>query len=182
MPVGLKTLDTLPQDHREALLAATDILIDACIGDIARLDKGEDFRLTYLETFLPGEYLAEYDSFFTRKFLACLFTVAWKLRSPETHSLACVGEQLAMNAIIQLATAILENEGKEADYSGFADTVFEGRDFELLFQPSVPWPRPLKLAQSLHSGNLSIREWFKAFKPTDPVHPYLEKQTPEAVR
>src|SRR5207248_530236 len=111
--------DILPPSHREALYAAVDVLTDEFLDDVATLQDDDDFTNTSMVDYLPRKYLPHYTPLVARQFLVCLITVAWKLRSPGIYRLACVGEELALNALIERAEGLLDMDGQKADFDGF---------------------------------------------------------------
>lgn len=87
--------------------------------------------------YLPRIHATRYDSVFAERFLACMMAVTWKLGQPEReYSLSCVGEELALNAIIERAEAVLKSEGIEADFGDLRTIAFEDEDYGLLFDPA----------------------------------------------
>ncbi len=63
-------------------------------------------------------------------------TVAWKLAQPQWHPLACIAEELALNALVRRAEALLEEQGTKADFGWFQDSAFDDLDFEIVFDPA----------------------------------------------
>src|SRR5262245_8422568 len=101
----------LPTEHERVLSTAVHVLIDEILDDIVALQRGERFADTGMAHYLPSTYAHRYDLLFAKRFLACVFIVAWKLQSPDPQGLACVGEELALHALIQSAEAILDHNG-----------------------------------------------------------------------
>jgi hypothetical protein len=60
-------------------------------------------------------------------------TVPWKLQSPDPQELACVAEELALNAIVGQAQALLETCGKAVDLGDVYEWAFQDTDFAFLF-------------------------------------------------
>jgi hypothetical protein len=52
-------------------------------------------------------------------------TVAWKLAQPQWHPLACIAEELALNAFVKKAEALLADGGVKADFAVFEDSALE---------------------------------------------------------
>src|SRR5918912_1493492 len=127
------TNEELPAGHEQALRFATDLLVDEFFEDIRMLlDDDEDtpFAQVSMADYLPPKYLPRYTPQFAKEFLTCVLTVAWKLWAPGMHRLACVGEELALAAIIDRAKDVLEEKGIEPDFSAFLQCVYEDLDFE----------------------------------------------------
>jgi hypothetical protein len=181
MGVGLDMLndpEILPENHRRALLTAMDVLTDFFFGDIESLASAipDRFENTYMAGFLPDRYVHRYTPLFARQFLMCMATVAWKLRSPGEHLLACVAEELALHALIEEAKRLLDEDGVPADFESFEDVAFEDLDFEMLFDPQWDGIEDYgnEQAPEMRFANLRFDEWFLPFRPDNPVHPYVE--------
>jgi hypothetical protein len=175
MPIGAThySQQVLPPSHADALDAAVDVLVDEWFDDVARVLRGAAFAETSMASYLPPKHLPRYTSLFAKQFLTCLLVVAWKLRSPARHRLACVGEELALRALIEAAHGLLELQGEAPDFGAFEDCAFEDFDIDLLFDPAVDGVEAGELAQRLALANLSFEDWFKPFREGDPVHPYV---------
>ena len=176
MPIGSasEALDILPPDHLEALLTAIDKLTDEFFDDVAALLEDGEFSQTSMAEYLPSRYLPRYGALFAKQFLVCLITVAWELRAPGVHRLACRAEELALHALIQAAEGILEERGGQSDFGLFEDTAFEDADVELLFTPALDGIDEGEVGRYLGMGSLGFEEWFRPFREEEPVHPYVE--------
>ena len=202
MTIGASFKTVLPPDHRQAIYDAIVVLIDQTCEDIAtlcaagppiprrkhlrhgrsrraarlprRLGNKVRFEDLELSSYLPPQYAARYTPVFVKQFLACLMTVSWKLRSPEYHDLACVGEELALAAILHLAEALLEDQGLEPNFTAFVDVAFEDTDFEYLFEPEWDGIEDSELAGTFGIADLRFADWMKPFRGDQPVHPYCE--------
>jgi hypothetical protein len=159
-------------DHQRALSTAVHVLIDEILDDIVALHRDEHFADTGLATYLPATCGHRYDLLFAKRFLACVYTVAWKLLSPDPQALACVGEELALHALIQGAEAILEGKGIQADFDVLRETAFEDEDYALLFDPQWDGIEGSERGRRLGMANLGYDDWFVPFRDEDPVHPY----------
>ena len=202
MTIGAGLKSVLPPDHRQALYDAVTILIDEFCEDIAALLSSPEpirrrrrwpgwrrgvaphrprrsggrvrFRDLSMATYLPPQYVPRYTPVFAKQFLACLMTVAWKLRSPEYHVLACVGEELALAAIVRMAESLLELQGVEADFGVFEDIAFEDMDYQFLFEAQHDGIDESSLGRLFGMASLRFPDWMKAFWPENPTHPYCE--------
>ena len=170
--IGSELRSMMRADHQRALSTAVHVLIDEFLDDIVTLQRGEHFADTGLATYLPPTYRHRYDLLFAKRFLACVYMVAWKLHSPDPQSLACVGEELALHALIQGAEAILDDKAREADFDSLRETAFEDEDYALLFDPQWDGIEESKHGQRLGMANLGYDDWFRPFRDDDPVHPY----------
>jgi hypothetical protein len=148
------------------------VLIDQFLDDIVGLRRGERFIDMDMAGHLPSTYRHRYDLLFAKRFLACVYTVAWKLQSPDPQILACVGEELALHALIQCAEAILEGKGAEADFDLLRETALEDEDYALLFDPQWDGIEDSERGRRLGMANLHFDEWFEPFREGVPVHPY----------
>ena len=170
--LGGDLVKILPADHRRALMAAIHVLIDNCLDDLVALQHGGAFTESTMLDHLPPTGLRHYDVLFAKRFLACVYTVAWKLQSPDQQALACVGEELALHALIQSAAATLDDNGAEADFSALYEAAFEDEDYALLFDPQWDGIEDTDRGQMLGMANLRPGDWFEPFRDEDPVHPY----------
>ena len=70
--------------------------------------------------------------------MVCALSVAWKLRAPGEHRLACTAEELALHANVNEAEALILAEPEmdddaAANFNEFRATAFEDWDYEMLF-------------------------------------------------
>jgi hypothetical protein len=154
------------------MATAIQVLIDEFLDDIAALKRGEQFADTGMAAYLPSAYGHRYNLLFAKRFLACVYAAAWKLHSPDPQALACVGEELALHALIQGAEAILENKGTRADFDALRETAFEDEDYILLFDPRWDGIDVSERGRRLGIANLRHDDWFEPFREEVPVHPY----------
>jgi hypothetical protein len=90
----------LSPEQEDALRSAAVVLLDRFFADIGHLEAGGDFADTDMVEYLPPRFLPKYDHVFAKEFLVCVATVAWKLVNPGHSMLACVGEGLALHALV----------------------------------------------------------------------------------
>jgi hypothetical protein len=171
--MGSELRSILRTDHQRALLTAVHVLIDQFLDDIVALQRGDHFADTGMADHLPSTYCHRYDLLVAKRFLACVYTVAWKLQSPDPQVLACVGEELALHALIQSAEAILESKGASAGFDLLRETAFEDEDYALLFDPQWDGIEDSERGRRLGIANLRFDEWFKPFRKEAPIHPYI---------
>jgi hypothetical protein len=133
-----------------------------------------------MSTYLPPRYWRVYSPLFSKQFLICVLTVAWKLGAVETYRLSCVGEELALHAIIDAAKLMLDINGGTADFDGFENAAFLDIDFEILFDSKLDGFEETPAADVLRVANLRFEDCFSPFRDDDPVHPYLEPDDLEA--
>jgi hypothetical protein len=96
---------------------ASRIIASAAVN----LEAGGDFADTEMVGYLPPRFLPKYNYLFAKQFLVCVATVGSKLTHPPHSMLACAGEELALNAIVDSAEAILDLRGEEAGLGDFLD-------------------------------------------------------------
>jgi hypothetical protein len=170
--IGSALRSIMRTDHQDALATAVHVLIDELLDDIVAVQRGESFADTGMATYLPSSYRHRYDLLFVKRFMVCVYTVAWKLHSPNSQALACVGEELALHALIQGAEAILDDNGTEADFDVLRETAFEDEDYALLFDPQWEGIEDSERGRRLGMANLRHEDWFTPFRDDHPVHPY----------
>jgi hypothetical protein len=157
--------EVLPSDHASALHAAVHELIDQFCQDVATLlETPERVEETSMSHYLPRCYQGRYTPPFAKRFLMATATVAWKLAQPQWHPLACMAEELALNAMVRKAEALLEEQGKNADFGMFEDSALEDLDFRVMFDPA--WDGYAE--ETL----LAFDFWFSPFRNDERVHPY----------
>ena len=195
---------TLPPRARAALATAIARLTDAAFDDwvqatafVARAGRrarrgGDDdpdapegtgwaalADQLALADYLPERHAARYSPLFVKRFALCLGAVAWKLAQPAWIKPACVGEELALRALIQEAKAVLEEEGRRPfDFGEFKDEAFDDVDFEHLFTPAADGIDRSAIGARLGIGSLAFEDWFTPFgggaPPYSALHPYVD--------
>lgn len=163
----------LPKRTQRALGEAAVMVLDQYLEDLVNLGRGESFDQTALADALPRKYLPRYDLLFAKAFVICASTVAWKLQSPDEHELACVAEELALNAIAGQAQALLETRGQPVDLGDVYEEAFQDADFEFLFDARFDGIEESELAEHLRMANLRFEDWFTPFANVPYVHPYI---------
>lgn len=168
----------LPPRGGDALRAAIDILTDQIHEDLREL--AHDAVLGdahHLLGYLPSKYRLKYDRLFVQRFLACLTVVGWKLFDASEHALSCVAEELALNALFDLARGVLESEDLDGyapegvDFDALEDTAFEDMDFQFLFEMDQDGIEDTDTGREMRIVNLSFADWFEPFGERL-VHPY----------
>jgi len=169
----------LPEDHREALRAGAEMVVDHIFEDLQSAD-GARPEWIWLSAFLPDAYLHRYDVMFAQRFLVSAVSVGLKLAQSKPAILCSVAEELALNAIIDQAEVWLELDGKRADFDEFRSRVYEDWDFELLFDPEIDGFQYSGVVAEFAMANLAFKDWFKPFDNAPPVHPYTDESKQEA--
>lgn len=172
MAIGAEIEELLPASHVQALYDSIEVLTDQFYEDVASLEYGTQFHNTWMAMYLPDKHLPRYGVLFAKKLLTCLITVGWKLRAPEGYLLSCVAEELALNALIEHAEFIFEEQGIEADFGPLCDYAFEDTEFEVLFDLAKDGIEDSDVGRYLGMGHLHFDEWFKPFVGAY-VHPYV---------
>jgi hypothetical protein len=171
--IGAATEEDLPPIKREALVTAASILLDQLFDDLAHMAGNGDVARTNVIQYLPPAFAPRYTAGFARQFLACVSAVTTKLVQPGSWPLACVGEELALHALVDQAVAVLEAAGEDADLEDFREAATEDLDCLLIFEPRFDGVEDSPAAGWLGMSNLRFEDWFKPFRATVPVHPYL---------
>lgn len=177
MPIGWTTYprSVLPDSHWKALYEANTILIDEVLGDLVDLRQGQFFSELVIADDLPRKYLTKYDDAFFRRFLLCLSAVGMKLRLPGFHPLGCTAEELALHAMIERASMLLEMNGQEPDYSEWLTYAFEDLDYQWLYEPAKDGLEDSPTGKDLGVGHLRYDEWFLPFSAPRVMHPYADQ-------
>jgi hypothetical protein len=152
------------------------MLVDETFADLAELKAGTPFSELMAADWLPRTTLHRYDAKFLREFLVCLASVGLKMRLPGFHPLGCVGEELALHAMIERASVVLDLDGVAADFDPWEAEVFEDLDFEMLFDPADDGIEDTALAARLGIANLKYDEWFVPFNAPRYVHPFVDDE------
>lgn len=188
MPLGVAYANLLTDDARNALTAASVMLLDEVFADVAALEVvapevSEVFSQTYMSRFLPRRYEARYTLQFARRFVTACVVVVWKLAQADALPLSCVAEQLAARCLTLQTEALLEQQGTPAELGGFEDAISDGAELELLFDRSYVEPTALANADAPKHSHplpdaLTFEHWFVGFVNTGAVvypavHPYL---------
>lgn len=159
----------LPESHWEAMFDAFLSLIEQGLAD--RKD---------LKVLLPGHFQHLYDQDFLERFLFCLIMVHYKLRSDRWYQLACVGEELALAAVIEEAKGLLKDWQEKVDEEAidtFKDVAFEDLDFELLYSQRMDGiESDSELSAQMGFAHLHPSEWFLPFRENEPVHPFIKRR------
>jgi len=160
--------------QEQALRSATVVLLDRFFADVGHLEAGGDFADTDMVAYLPQRFAPKYGYLFAKEFLICVATVAANLMHPGHSMLACVGEELALHALVTEANGILEARGAGVDLADFLELATEDADYELLFDMAWDGIEDSDTAREEGMANLAFDDWFKPFRETHPVHPYVE--------
>jgi hypothetical protein len=169
MPEGL-----LSPVQEDALRSAAVMLLDRFFADVGHLEAGGDFADTDMVEYLPPRFLRKYDHLFAKEFLICVATVASKLASPSHSMLACVGEELALHALVTEAEEILEARSAGVDLADLLELATEDADYELLFDMAWDGIEDSDTGRDMRVANLAFDVWFKPFREEYPVHPYVD--------
>lgn len=164
---------SLPKRIQRALGDAAVIMLDEYLEDLGILGRGEPCAQTVIADALPCKYLPRYNILSTKEIVVCVSNVVWKLQSPNPQELACVAEELALNAIIQQAGVNLELQDREADLDDVYEEAFQDTDFEFLFAPQFDGIEDSEMADQLRIANLRLEDWFTPFANVPYVQPYV---------
>lgn len=168
----------LPKSHVDALYGACAVLIDHFMDDVSDLlAEKSAFEDTFMADFLPTQYRFHYNTLFAKKFLICVIAVASKLAAPTRTDLACVAEELALYAIVQMAETLLKMDGVKADFSTFEDLAFKDMDFLFFLGGEMDGFEDTPSGKELGIVNLHFNQWFTPFYGAQcPVNPYVSEK------
>lgn len=159
--------EILPPLEREKLADAGIILIDMTIDtlDAVRAGDVESVAAPPVLDHLPPKFINRYDYLFMKRFLVCLITVNWKLQAPGAHQLASVAEELALYAMIEEAS-VLVDDGKgtvKLDYERLELQAHEDADFRMLWDDSIDGIESSRVGEIMGACNLEFDRWFEPF-------------------
>jgi hypothetical protein len=162
----------LPLRHRQALTGAAEIFLDEWLDDIGGPGSVRDA--------LPPRYRMEFSPRLARQLWVCLVLVVWKLGQPAYPGVACVAEQLVIQALIERARALLEMDGADAGdraWGDFEDAVYPDTDFEILFSPDRDGLAESRVGELLGMVSLRFEDLFATqyAATTGPLHPLLDQ-------
>ncbi|HUY99486.1 MAG TPA: hypothetical protein VMU89_03995 [Thermomicrobiaceae bacterium] len=166
----------LPPDHRAALETACTVLVDDFLDDMSTLsDNPEAWDETYMSGYLPRRSRDGYTPVFAREFLVCTVVVGWKVAQDPWPGLACLGEELALNALVEAAAIRLEDDGADPDFRTFLRRALAGAAFADLFVDAPGGVDESELGRRLQRSGLPVEGWFSPFPGLDAatLHPYL---------
>jgi hypothetical protein len=133
----------------------------------------------YLESYFLENILVFIPPLFLKCFYATFLTVGYKLALPNKSDtmIACTAEELSLHILISEASAILEQEGIEADFDAFEDAIYQDVDFEFLYESENDLNINSELQDELGCANLHPSKWFKPFDNASmPIHPYCQDE------
>jgi hypothetical protein len=135
-----------------------------------------------LPLYLPDQLADKYTPGFLRRFVVALVAVGTKMASGERFTLASVGEQFALRAIVTHARTLFDSrDGREYPGHGlddFESSVHEDEDFELLFSGCWDGIESSPIAKYMGMVNLGFDDWFTPFAGDLVVHPYIHTALP----
>lgn len=86
---------------RRALLEAIERLTEVALDAVVKMmNDGRAFAHTCIAGYYPFPHLPRYSPFVVRQLVVCLLTAGVELAQPRRYERACVGEELAVNALI----------------------------------------------------------------------------------
>ncbi|HET9015888.1 MAG TPA: hypothetical protein VFN57_09840 [Thermomicrobiaceae bacterium] len=166
----------LPPDHRAALETSCTVLVDDFLDDAGAIAAAPHaWDQTYLSSYLPRRLHEAYTPVFTREFLVTTVVVGWKLADGNWRGVACLGEMLALNALVESAAIRLESEGIEPDFAPFMRRALTGAEHAELFADAPGGVDESELGRRLEQAGLPVERWFTPFTdvPEPALHPYL---------
>jgi len=157
------------------LQVAIVLLTDSFYDDVKKFRKAKAGEIGRMITYLPPRYRLQYDDVFAKKFHVCFTIAGWKLFADGEQYLSCLAEEMSVSAIIRCAEALLEVQGKKANFASFKDCVLEDADFEWLWDDSADGIDETEIGAAMGMANLAFADWFKPFNKHRHVHPLAEK-------
>lgn len=162
----------LSDAKREALHASAVVLLDNAFDSLATSGGLAESTIAW---YLPERLQHHYHEVLYRDMVIAVMNVGGQLVETDSPTLRCVGEEFAMYVIIQHAGVWLETHGEvDEGWETYEDCVFKDMDFELLYDPAFDGIEDpdSDIAQLQGMANLHPRDWFRPFRPDEPVHPY----------
>lgn len=171
-------LSKLTPGAREAFNSALTCLVDDVLDDIVAASSNHRVEPDYL----PPRLSSYYDASLLKVFLVCVISVAERIERPR-FTLRCVGEELALSALLEEAEARLHMEGtnpneRDRDALDALTEAFEDIDFKFLWDEQFDGIENDRVGEQTGIVNLNPRDWFKPFRDSDPVHLYLRGYEP----
>lgn len=177
MSIGQAYSDILTPNAQQALQGGCDTLIDGVFDDLEHIKDSKGFADTWVTTYLPERYLNKYTPLFLRQFAVCIIAVTWKLAQPQHVPLSSLAEELAANAIIEVAKSYAKISGLDVKnvFEDFKDEYFEDTDFLFLFDDAYDGIDKAEVGQRPGMFSLAFDNWFKPFSddPARIAHPYV---------
>lgn len=149
----------------EAMIStAFDMAIDAFMSDIEQLAAGDGFAETFMWTNLPDAFIDHYDLRFAVRFLIGTQRVRDRFAEGFPFPATCVGEELALRAVMRMAITIAADTGdtEAADrLANVAEALVPDLDALLLFEQDVSLSQ--EDARSFGVMHLWPDDWFRSF-------------------
>jgi hypothetical protein len=178
----------LSRASRRALLEAIERLTDDALQSvIAMMNDGRAFAETRIAGYYPFPQLPRYTPAGVRQLVVCLLVAGVGLAQPRRYERACVGEELAVNALIAHAEweytnfeeFLAEAEGRAPvpassalGFDSFVDAALDDTDFAFLFDASADGRMDAEGVEQFGFANLEFADWMVAFVGR-PLHPSL---------
>ena len=164
--------EVLPDLKREALHAAVVLLLDDGFESLAR---NGDLSESMFVWYLPERLEHHYTEVLYRGMLVAIANVGGQLADTDAPLLRCLADEMALHVIMEHAGVWLKGRGElDEGWSDYEECVFEDTDFELLYDPAwdgIEDPDS-DIARQTGMAHLYPKDWFKAFRSNEPVHPY----------
>jgi hypothetical protein len=149
----------LPHQERDYLRAACELLIVQFFDDIRDVDRERwSLEKTAMLAFLPARYRPRFTPDDAIDFYICLVSVVGKLGQQQWQFPACLAEELALRALLEVARAQAASHEHNVDYGKFADDAFRDHDFEYLFRPEEDGIEESEVGEFLRMGSLSLND------------------------
>jgi len=164
----------LRPEVRGAVERAVDILDADFIEEIAERTHGFVPLGGPTMAHLPDRHNDLYDLTLVRRWYLCFVAVTERLAHGWTFP-RCLGEELALRAVIECARAQLELDDLDRpdSFDDLEDELFEDLDHLLLWDLDIT-VEPAD-AELLGIAPLHPSTWFEPFRPLEPVHPLAQR-------
>jgi hypothetical protein len=163
-----KAQPSLSAKERTQLAFAFELLIAEFANDIELLSDGRDFDDTLMSTHLPRPFAERYDLGFAIRFLLATARLEERFRDGVAYPANCVGEELAMRAVVStaVADAAIDDPATARRLDEFGEGIVPDRDVELLFGSELVLTR--EQAGFLGVSHLWYEDWFRPFSAAPP--------------
>ena len=175
--------ELLVRRRRATVIYAANLVVNECLDDQQRLEWDEDTGLpvvdgdlgdSFVWRFFPPRFRGAYDAVFFRRVLVTAVKVGYDLAREDGGSPACIGEELVINAICQMAERVMDEAGLGRPWSELTEMLLEDLDFEYLFDAEMDGIESDPSTQrDMGMWVPDVSDWFAPFNDAV-VHPFAE--------
>jgi hypothetical protein len=154
-----------------ALAAANALLTDWAFDACDDRRAGRPLRQSTLLPYLPPAYRDAYGVLFFRRFVVCLTAVGLRLRTGEPVVVTSVADELALRAMVSVATDLLEAPPDAAPFAAWLAAVCPAPRAPRLYQrPETP--ARTRARRAPHTA--AVERWFLPVAVGAAQPPYLD--------